>query len=189
VLLLENRYGPLEWEVTSKYGGEGTFHSSLATRHLSLSSGRGTQVVRERSAKPLCVSSILTRASNSSAANPDSMGKRLAFRGEFAPSAENSRRQRWRGWRHCFVFLRPRCRGATCRADRSRHPVHRQREPMVPTTLMSQGWDEGSLHPLAQGRRHRGQCCHPRYPRDSRTVTQGMGGKREGTPHPARDGW
>jgi hypothetical protein len=29
-----------------------------------LQSGRGTQVVRERSAKPLCVGSIPTRASN-----------------------------------------------------------------------------------------------------------------------------
>ncbi len=30
----------------------------------NLSKGRGTQVVRERSAKPLCVGSIPTRASN-----------------------------------------------------------------------------------------------------------------------------
>ena len=41
--------GPTEW----------TFHSHVA----NLLVGRGTQVVRERSAKPLYVSSILTRAS------------------------------------------------------------------------------------------------------------------------------
>jgi hypothetical protein len=35
----------------------------LVACHSYLVLGRGTQVVRERSAKPLCVSSILTRAS------------------------------------------------------------------------------------------------------------------------------
>ena len=38
-----------------------------AGRYLNVPEGRGTQVVRERSAKPLCVGSIPTRASNSSA--------------------------------------------------------------------------------------------------------------------------
>ena len=33
-------------------------------KHGTVEAGRGTQVVRERSAKPLCVSSILTRASS-----------------------------------------------------------------------------------------------------------------------------
>ena len=37
-----------------------------AGRYLYIPAGRGTQVVRERSAKPLYVSSILTRASTSS---------------------------------------------------------------------------------------------------------------------------
>src|SRR5436309_12948706 len=36
----------------------------LRSRSISLRSRRGTQVVRERSAKPLCGSSILPRASN-----------------------------------------------------------------------------------------------------------------------------
>ena len=37
---------------------------SQGQHRRALSSGRGTQVVRERSAKPLCVGSIPTRASN-----------------------------------------------------------------------------------------------------------------------------
>ena len=37
----------------------------LASEHDTVEAGRGTQVVRERSAKPLCVGSIPTRASNS----------------------------------------------------------------------------------------------------------------------------
>jgi integrase len=36
----------------------------LASEHDTVEAGRGTQVVRERSAKPLCVGSIPTRASN-----------------------------------------------------------------------------------------------------------------------------
>ena len=41
----------------------GILCTALTTFRLQLFQGRGTQVVRERSAKPLCVSSILTRAS------------------------------------------------------------------------------------------------------------------------------
>jgi hypothetical protein len=37
--------------------------SSPVKRHSFVPAGRGTQVVRERSAKPLCVGSIPTRAS------------------------------------------------------------------------------------------------------------------------------
>jgi hypothetical protein len=45
---------------------KGTPATLTVIRQLRYTSkvGRGTQVVRERSAKPLCVSSILTRASN-----------------------------------------------------------------------------------------------------------------------------
>ena len=51
--------------VTSRDQRNWAMCQPLITCHLSPLFGRGTQVVRERSAKPLCVSSILTRASTS----------------------------------------------------------------------------------------------------------------------------
>src|SRR5207248_3722211 len=53
-----------------------TFDGSAVERNvppfdLLSSEGRGTQVVRERSAKPLCVGSIPTRASNTSSTYKD----------------------------------------------------------------------------------------------------------------------
>src|SRR5437016_839783 len=52
-----------QWQVASQKLGPSFV--SLDTFHETPAPGlwRGTQVVRERSAKPLCVSSILTRAS------------------------------------------------------------------------------------------------------------------------------
>ena len=44
--------------------GSAVIGSPLVTRRYTLRFWRGTQVVRERSAKPLCGSSILPRASN-----------------------------------------------------------------------------------------------------------------------------
>ena len=60
---------------------------TFSSRNASLvDGGRGTQVVRERSAKPLCVGSIPTRASNLSLQLPVCLAVRfeLSFRVDWA---------------------------------------------------------------------------------------------------------
>ena len=55
--------GALCWRALCMFGSAAGHRWTFLASGATLISGRGTQVVRERSAKPLCVGSIPTRAS------------------------------------------------------------------------------------------------------------------------------
>ena len=55
--------GALCWRALCMFGNAAGHRWTFLASGATLISGRGTQVVRERSAKPLCVGSIPTRAS------------------------------------------------------------------------------------------------------------------------------